>query len=58
MFASLCIAICWAVMIQGRSRQSGWSDFCQTTVCQGKNEIPFYKKQVINKGTRVIIGLV
>ena len=28
-----------------------------TTFCQGKNKIPFYKKQVIYKGARVIFGL-
>ena len=36
---------------------SGWSGFGQTTISQGKNKIPFYKKQVINKSTRVIFGL-
>ena len=34
---------------QGHSRQSGWSDFGQTTISQGKNKIPFYRKQVANK---------
>ena len=29
----------------------------RTTFSQGKNKIPFYKKQVINKGARVIFGL-
>ena len=38
--------------------QSGWSGFGQTTISQGKNKIPFYKKQVINKSARVIFGLV
>ena len=28
-----------------------------TTFSQGKNKIPFYKKQVIYKGARVILGL-
>ena len=27
------------------------------TFSQGKNEIPFYTKQVINKSARVIVGL-
>ena len=27
-------------------------------ISQGKNKIPFYKKQVINKSTRVIVKLV
>ena len=43
---------------QGCSRWSGWSGFSQTTISQGKNKIPFYKKKVINKSTRVIFGLV
>ena len=33
------------------ARQSGWSGFGWTTISQGKNKIPFYKKQVINKST-------
>ena len=44
--------------MQGRSKRSGWSGFGRTTISQGKNKVPFYKKQVINKGTRVIFGLV
>ena len=28
-----------------------------TTFSQGKNKIPFYKKQVINESARVIFGL-
>ena len=36
---------------QGHSKQSGWSGFDQITIFQGKNKIPFYKKQVINKST-------
>ena len=32
---------------------TGW-----TTISQGNNKIPFYKKQVINKSARVIFGLV
>ena len=28
------------------------------TISQGKNKVPFYKKQVINKSTRVIFELV
>ena len=43
---------------QGRSKRSGWSGFGQTTISQGKNKVPFYKKQIINKSTRVIFGLV
>ena len=43
---------------QGRSKQSSWSSFGQTTISQGKSNIPFYKKQVINKSTMVIFGLV
>ena len=42
---------------QSRSRRSGWSGFGRTTISQGKNKITFYKKQVINKSTRVIFGL-
>ena len=42
----------------GRSRWSGWSGFRWTTISQGKNKIPFYRKQVTNKCTRVIFGLV
>ena len=30
---------------QGRSRRSGWSGFGRTTISQGKNKVPFYKKQ-------------
>ena len=41
----------------GRNRSS-WSGFGQTTTSQGKNKIPFYNKQVINKSARVIFGLV
>ena len=44
--------------IQGRSKRSGWSGFGRTTISQGKNKVSFYKKQVINKSTRVIFGLV
>ena len=43
---------------QGCSEQSGWSGFGQTTISQGKNKVPFCKKQVIKKSTRVIFGLV
>ena len=43
---------------QGHSRRSGWSGFGRTTISQGKNTIPFYRKQVINESTRVIFGLV
>ena len=43
---------------QGRIKQSGWSGFGRTTISQGKNKVPFYKKQVINKSTRVIFGFV
>ena len=43
---------------QGRSRRSGWSGFGRTTISQGKNKITFYRKQVINKSTRVVFGLV
>ena len=43
---------------QGRRKQSGWSGFGWTTISQGKNKIRFYKKQVINKSTRVIFGLI
>ena len=34
---------------RGCSKCSGWSGFGRTTISQGKNKIPFYKKQVINK---------
>ena len=44
--------------MQGRSRRSGWSGFGRTTISQGKNKVPFYKKQGINKSSRVIFGLV
>ena len=44
--------------IQGRSRQSGWSGFGRTTIFQGKNKVPFYKRQVINKSSRVFFRLV
>ena len=46
------------VIMQCGSKWSGWSGFGWTTISQGKNKIPFYKKQVINKSTRVIFGLV
>ena len=42
---------------QGHSNQSGLSGHGQTTFSQGINKIPFYKKQVINYGARVIFGL-
>ena len=42
---------------QGRSKQSSLSGHGQTAFSQGKNKIPLYKKQVINKGARVIFGL-
>ena len=29
---------------QGRSKRSGWSGFGRTTISQGKNKVPFYKK--------------
>ena len=44
-------------ILQGRSNRSGWSGFGLTTFSQGKNETPFYKKQVINKSARVIFSL-
>ena len=31
------------------SQWSGWTGFSWTTVSQGKNKIPFYKKQAMNK---------
>ena len=43
--------------LQGRSNWSGLSGHGRTTFSQGKNKSPFYKKQVINKGARVILGL-
>ena len=43
---------------EGRSRRSGWSGFGRTTISQGKNKVPFYKKQTINKSSRVIFGLI
>ena len=42
---------------QGHSKRSGWLGFGRTTISHGKNKIPFYKKQIINKSTRVIFGL-
>ena len=44
-------------IVQGHSNQSGLSGYGPTTFSQGKNKILFYKKQVINKGARVIFGL-
>ena len=44
----------FSYMWQGCSKWSGWLDFGQITISQGKNKIPFYKKQQINKNTRVI----
>ena len=44
--------------LQGRSKRSGWSGFGRITIFQGKNKVPFYKKQVINKSIRVIFELV
>ena len=43
--------------LQGRSKWSGWSGFGRTTISQGKNKVPFYKKQILNKSTRVILDL-
>ena len=43
--------------MQGHSKQYGWSGFGWTTISQGKNEVSFYKKKVINKTTRVILDL-
>ena len=43
---------------QGCSKRSGWSGVGRTTISQGKNKVPFYKKQVINKSTRMIFELV
>ena len=48
----------WTLYKQGRSRWSGWSGFGQTTISQDKNKISFYRKQVVNKSTRAIFGLV
>ena len=45
------------VMLQDRSNWSGSSGLGRTTFSQGKHKIPFYKKQVINKGARAIFGL-
>ena len=42
--------------MQGSSSLSSWSGFGQTNISQGKNKIPFYKKQ-INKSSRVILDL-
>ena len=55
-----CMCVCGlqCVRAQGRSKRSGWSGFGRTTISQGKSKFPFYKKQVINKSTRVIFGLV
>ena len=44
--------------IKSRSKRSGWSGFGRTTISEGKTKTPFYKKQVINKSTGVIFGLV
>ena len=59
LYVFLCVHIYMYVYVcQGRSKRSSWSGFGQTTISQGKNKVPFYKKQVINKSTRVIFGLV
>ena len=29
------------IIIQGHSKQSGWSGFCRTNISLGKNKIPF-----------------
>ena len=43
----------------GRSKQSGCSGHSLAgPLFLGKNKIPFYKKQVINKSTSVVFGLV
>ena len=46
----------YEVHVQSHSKR-GWSGFGRTTISQGKNKVPFYKKQVINKNTRVIFEL-
>ena len=42
--------------VQGWRKQSACSSFGQTSFSQAKNELPFYKKQVINKNASVIFG--
>ena len=44
--------------IQGRSKQSGYSDFARPLFLKVKKKTPFYKRRIINKSTRVIFGLV
>ena len=43
---------------RARGKRSSCSGFSWTSVSQGKNTIPFYKRQVINKSASVIFGLV
>ena len=42
---------------QGCCKRSSWLGFARITISQGKNKILFYKKQLINKSTRVILDL-
>ena len=46
------------VAMQSQRKWSGCYGFGQTNFSQGKNKIPFLKKQVIKKGASVIFGLV
>ena len=41
-----CLASMNCDLVQGHRNRSSWSDFGCTTISQGKNKIPFYKKQV------------
>ena len=43
---------------QGPQKRSGCSGFGRTSFTQGKNEIQFLKKQVLNKSASVIFGIV
>ena len=46
------------VAMQSQRKWSGCCGFGQTSFSQGKNKIPFLKKQVIKKGASIIFGLV
>ena len=51
----ICIQV-WcekALRLASHSKWSVWSGFSQTIISQGKNKIPFHKKQVVNNSTRL-----
>ena len=45
------------VAMQSQRKWSGCCGFGETSFSQSKNKIPFLKKQVIKKGTSVILDL-